>query len=141
MIRLVSACALLMALCLGAPSIAAAQSHTPARGTPERAAILGGLRPVIEAQLNPPVEFVVRTMNVSKGWAFVAVDPQRPGGGKIAFSSTRITDSSFYDGLTTYALLKFQSGRWHVIDKVIGPTDVAWEGWAKAYGAPGIIFP
>src|SRR5680860_882548 len=85
-----------------------AQPHTPARGTPERAAILDSLRPAIEAQLNPPVEFVVRTMNVSGGWAFVTVDPRRPGGGKIALNTTRISDPSFLDGLTTYALLKFQ---------------------------------
>lgn len=140
MTRLMSAFTLLIALCVFVPAASAQQPYTPARGTAERAAILNSLRPAIEAQLNPPVEFVVRNMSVANGWAFVTVDPQRPGGGKIAFSTTRITDTSFYDGLTTYALLKFQTGNWHVIDKVIGPTDVAWEGWAQAYGAPRAIF-
>lgn len=113
---------------------------TPARGSETRREILDAVRPVVEAQLHKPIQFVVNRMAVSKGWAFVALMPQRPGGKAIDISRTRLADEEFLDGVSTYALLKWDYGRWNLITSVIGPTDVAWAAWPKYFGAPKGIF-
>lgn len=132
-----------MALLFSLQQGLAQQVHTPARGTSERAAILDAVRPSLEAVLRPPVQFVVENMNVSQGWAFVTLLPQRPGGKKIDPLKTGLAkdwEHGFYDGLATYALLWFRNGRWNLVTSVIGPTDVAWEDWSYRYGAPKGIF-
>jgi len=117
--------------------------HTPERGSAERADILDAVRPAAEAVLHPPVEFVVAKMNVAQGWAFVRLEPQRPGGGRIDPAETRLAEDAAngaLDGLTTYALLWYRYGHWNLIAWVIGPTDVAWDPWPVWYGAPEAIF-
>lgn len=103
--------------------------YEPARGSLERKAILNAVRPLVEARLNPPVEFVVDWMRVGSGWAFVGLAPQRPGGGAIDLRQTTFSDQADYmDGTQTYGLLRYQYDRWNVIDYAIGPTDVFWHG-------------
>lgn len=109
---------------------AAAQSvYEPPRGSAERRDILDAIRPMVEARVGPPVEFVVSWMRSGAGWAFVNVNPQRPGGGKIdPFLTTFASQADYMDGLSTYALLRFQYDRWNLVDFVVGPTDVFWQG-------------
>ena len=102
--------------------------YSPKRGAAERKEVLNAIRPLVEARAGPPVEFVVDRLRIYKGWAFVVVNPQRPGGGKIDPNGKNYRLGQFQDGLHTYALLKFRYGRWNIIDFVIGPTDVFWEG-------------
>ena len=88
-----------------------------------------------------PVEFLVSSMRVSDGWAFCILEPQRPGGGAIDPAQTAYAgEAAFMDGLTVYALARHAHGRWHLIDSVTGPTDVAFEPWPRFYGAPAAIF-
>lgn len=122
------------------PAPAQAQGvYTPQRGSDERVQILNGIRPQVEGTLQMPVEFIVRTMNVTNGWAFVALDPQHPGGGRIDPNRTPL-DPMAHDGLTVYALLRDQGAGWETVDWVIGPGDVAWETWPADHGAPAILF-
>ncbi|MEO0978930.1 MAG: hypothetical protein AAFY24_16805 [Pseudomonadota bacterium] len=109
---------------------AAAQSvYEPPRGSAERRDILNAIRPMIEVRVGPPVEFVVSWMRSGAGWAFVNVNPQRPGGAKIdPFLTTFASQADYMDGLSTYALLRFQYDRWNLVDFVVGPTDVFWQG-------------
>jgi hypothetical protein len=95
-----------------------------AAASPERKAVLGALRPAIEAKLGPNVEFVVAVMRVEDGWAFVVADPQRKGGKPI--DGWRIFGEHFdnMDGLRLEAILRKQGGRWKVVDYGIGATDV-----------------
>lgn len=117
-------------LLLAAPlSVSAQAVHEPARGTAERAEILNALRPMLEARLGPPVEFVVDWMRSGNGWAFVQVSPQRPGGGAINLRQTTYAEQAEYmDGIGTFALLRLQYDRWNLIDFAVGPTDVFWQG-------------
>lgn len=117
-------------LLLASPVSAFAQAvHEPARGTAERSEILNALRPMVEARVGPPVEFVVDWMRSGSGWAFVQVSPQRPGGGTInLFQTTYANQADYMDGIVTYALLRFQYDRWNLIDFAVGPTDVFWQG-------------
>ncbi|KZM47688.1 hypothetical protein OA90_24810 [Labrenzia sp. OB1] len=103
--------------------------HEPARGTLERSELLNAVRPMLEARVGPPVEFVVDWMRSGNGWAFVQLSPQRPGGGVIDLSRTTFASNAEYmDGLLTIALLRHQYGRWNLIDFAVGPTDVFWHG-------------
>ncbi|MCK7615488.1 hypothetical protein [Roseibium sediminicola] len=117
---------MLLAATVSAPAQAV---HEPARGTAERAEILNALRPMLEARLGPPVEFVVDWMRSGNGWAFVQVSPQRPGGGAINLRQTTYAEQAEYmDGIATFALLRLQYDRWNLIDFAVGPTDVFWQG-------------
>lgn len=116
----------LMLIAIGAQ----AQSvHEPARGSAERKTVLNAVRPLLEARVGAPVEFVVDWMRVGGGWAFVGLAPQRPGGAAIDLRQTTYGEQSeWMDGLQTYALLRYQYDRWNLIDFAVGPTDVFWQG-------------
>ncbi len=90
----------------------------------ERRAMLDALRPAVEARLGPKVEFVVQTIRVEGGWAFVMAEPQRRGGGVI--DGRRIFGEDFgnMDGVTVTAVLKRQPRGWTVVEHAIGATDV-----------------
>ncbi len=124
-------------LTLPASSVFAGEIYEPKRGSSERKAILDALRPVMEARMRGPVEFVIRKLRVEDGWAFVVTDPQRPGGASINIRETAFADEADYmDGLTTYALLRHKNGVWRLFDHAIGPTDVFYEIWPQQFGAP-----
>ena len=121
--------ALLALAMLAAAAAAAAPAAAQVNGSAaapvnsaQRRAILDALRPTIVRELRSPVEFVVRRLGVEQGWALVIADPQRPGGGAI--DARHLPDAGERDGLTVYAVMRFQSGRWTVHDHVVGPTDV-----------------
>jgi hypothetical protein len=104
--------------------------YEPARGSKERRDIMDAMRPVIEAKLNPPVEFVVHDLRVLGNWAFAQVDPQRPGGGRIDIRRTMLRDfAEHLDGLRTEAILQRRNGRWYTVDHAIGATDVWFLTW------------
>lgn len=98
-------------------------SAQPLPGSRQREAILDALRPAVEAKLGPRVEFVVQTMRVRNGWAFVQAEPQRRGGGAIN-GRAYFSEWEHMDGLTTTAVLRYQIGRWNLVDHAIGATDV-----------------
>ena len=127
---------------LAAPLLVTAEPvRTPAPGTTERAAIMNGLRPLIENDMGKPIEFVVGSIKVADGFAFIRVTPQRPGGGAIAIRETIYSaDAEMMGGLVTYALLQQRGSAWSVLSYVVGPTDVAWTPWADQFGAPQSIF-
>ena len=118
-------------LCGLLATTAHAQSwYEPARGSQERRAIMDAMRPVIEAKLNPPVEFVVRDLRVLGNWAFAQVNPQRPGGGRIDLRRTMLrNDAPYLDSIRTEAILQRRNGRWFTIDHAIGATDVWFLTW------------
>lgn len=128
----ITAVLLFLVFCGGA---LAASIHTPERGSAERKAILDSLRPAMETSMRGPVEFVVNTMNVMDGWAFISVTPQLPGGGQIDLTQTGFAkDIGFMDGLQTFALSRFYQGHWHHVEHHVGPTDVSYEYWIQLYG-------
>ena len=122
---------LALAIIAALPGLAAAQVNGTAAAAPnsaQRRAILDALRPVIARELRSTVEFVVLRLGVEQGWALVIAEPQRPGGGAI--DGRHLPYYEDRDGLTVYAILRFQRGRWAVHDHVIGPTDVWFCGMA-----------
>jgi hypothetical protein len=126
-----------------APAVALAQAETPPKGSALRAAILDGLRPMVEAEVGKPVEFVVNEMRVLGEWAFVIATPQRPGGGPIPYAYTRYqaaVDAGAFDGQATALLRETPSG-WLVYEYSLGATDVVWLAWGERYPVPSEVFP
>lgn len=116
--------------------------YTPERNSPERKAIVDALRVPVQKQLKQPVIFRIDQMTVQKGFAFVRAYPQKPDGSAIDYTGTVYQDAidagAFDEGVI--GLLKNVSGRWRVIQYVLGATDVPWVDWDKKYKAPKGIF-
>lgn len=135
----------LIVLCLlsMSPGPAAADALTPPRGSPLRAAVLDGLRPMVEAEVGKPVEFVVRDLRIVGEWAFARVTPQRPGGGPIYYVYTRYqaaVDAGAFDDEVS-ALLRETPAGWLVYEYSLGATDVPWVEWRDYYPVPWEVFP
>lgn len=135
----------LVVLCLmvAGPKLAVADAFTPPRGSPLRTAVLDGVRPMVEAEVGKPVEFVVHYMGVAGEWAFVLLSPQRPGGGGIPYINTRYATAvaeGFFDNQVS-ALLRDTPAGWLVYEYNLGATDVPWVDWGDYYPVPWEVFP
>jgi hypothetical protein len=103
-------------------------AEPPRAHSAQRVAILNAIRPAIELELGRNVEFVPSCVQVWKGWAFVAAEPQRKGGKKI--DRRILPDWDNRDGLTVTALLQYRYGRWNLVGHAIGATDAWYDGQA-----------
>lgn len=130
-----------------APS-AVEQNRAPVRdvavGNPLRPLLMDVLRETIADDLGQPVQFVVDTLRAEhENWAFYAGQIQQPDGRPIDFSRTRYAEAieaQMFDGPTVFALFSYNNGQWRVVTFVVGPTDVAYAGWAEEYNAPAALF-
>ena len=81
--------------------------HTPAKGTPEREAIMEVLRAEVKKETGEDVVFVVNILKVHNGWAWVDVTPNRKNG------------TALYEGKES--LMHQEKGVWK--DKTLPPQD------------------
>lgn len=81
--------------------------HIPAKGTPEREAIMEVLRVEVKKETGEDVIFVVNLLKVHNGWAWVDVTPNRKDG------------TALYEGKE--ALMHQENGVWK--DKTLPPQD------------------
>lgn len=108
----------------------------------DRNAILDAARiPVVEELGKPPV-LVVRQLNRDGEWAFLFADMQQQGGAPFDYGGTRKAEAARqgFVSRSYAALLRKRESGWHVVEAAIGPTDLAWEGWAAKYGVPAKLF-
>lgn len=117
-------------------------AYTPAPNSPERAALMDTLRPVVAKDLEQKVIFVVDLLRVQGNWAFLRGKPRRPTGGRIDYRKTKyreaVKEGAFDDNV--HALFQKTGGVWKVVTWGIGATDVPYGGYWKQYGAPKAIF-
>jgi hypothetical protein len=136
--RAVMVCGLLFA----ATGFEAAAQVTPPRGSPLRAELMDALRPTVMAEIGGPIEFVVTDLRVLREWAYAYVRPQRPGGAPIDWSRTKfradMAQGTMSEGVM--ALLQHDGAGWRIIEYVIGPSDVAWDGWRQERRLPRRLF-
>ena len=135
--------AFLAAAMVAAPSAAGSQATTPAKGSALRTRLLDTVRPIAEAEVGKPVEFVVTDLNLLGEWAFLRAVIQRPGGGEIAYAYTRYQeayDAGAFDGQVV-ALLRLTPAGWLVYEYDLGATDVVWDDWDERYPVPREVFP
>ncbi|MBU9765283.1 hypothetical protein FR943_15700 [Mycobacterium sp. TNTM28] len=93
-------------------------------------------------QLGKPAELTTKTVNVVGEWAFVYGTIHGPGGTVFDYAGTPFAEAAAHGGKSrTYAgLFRHDGSSWRRVDSAVGPTDVAWEGWAGKYGAPQQAF-
>lgn len=112
--------------------------QTPPPGSVERQAMLAPVRTFAEGELGSPVEFVVRTLNVSGQYGFAFLQPMRPGGVRLdpdttpAAAKYHMTNGNldnFYCCETTAILQRRAGSGWALLDIRIGATDA----WYHAY--------
>jgi hypothetical protein len=119
------------------------QLHSPEDGSPEYEAILAALGVPVEEDLQQEVGFVVDSITVQDGYAFLQGRPVQADGAPIDYSQTvyqeAVEAGAFDDAI--FALLQWTDGSWNVLIYDIGATDVSWALWATDYGAPETIFP
>jgi hypothetical protein len=117
--------------------------YTPEKGSPERKAILDALRVPVEKELRQKIVFNIEHFNVRGNWAFISGDPQTGEGGKPDYRGTpyqEAIDAGMFDN-NFFALLRKTGGKWRVVARAIGCTDVCYATWWKDYKAPKAIFP
>ena len=131
-----------LAVAAVAVQAAVAQTVTPPPGSPLRTAILDALRPVVEAEVGPPVEFVIEQFNVLGEWAFVRARPQRKGGGAIPYTYSRyqaFVDAGSFSGRVT-ALLRQTPIGWLVYGYDLGAGHAVWVEWQGFFPVPPDVF-
>jgi hypothetical protein len=122
-----------------APAAHAEPIRTAAAGSAERAQIMDAIRPYVEKDFGAPVEFVVRGLNISGGYAVALLDAQRPGGRRIDIERTPLAAERYRSGMVDHmvdcchaeAILRRVKGRWRVVEAVAGSTDVWYTDWCR----------
>jgi hypothetical protein len=118
-------------LSLSSTVMAEQKITNPAAGTPERKAILDGMRSAVESQLQSELVFVVNDIRATSLWAFVNAKPQRKDGKPIDGKKIFGDAWQHMDGLTTTAILKKDGGKWTLVQHVIGATDIWWAEYCE----------
>ncbi|WP_078290349.1 hypothetical protein [Mycobacterium sp. D16R24] len=137
---------LVLLVCAGlltAPLAAADPGATPVDPTsPEAAVILAPALADVTAQLGKPVRLDVRSLKSADGWVFLWSAMQEPDGSPIDYTGTPFAEASAHGVLSKkyVALLHQDEQGWALVDKRVGPSDIAWAGWGAQYGAPAAIF-
>lgn len=121
----------------------AQSAYTPEKGSPERKAILDALRIPVERELKQKIVFVADNFKVQGTWAFVGGSPQNASGGEPDYRGTIYFEAK-KDGIfdnNFFALLRKSGGKWRVVTRAIGCTDVCYADWWRTHKAPKAIFP
>jgi hypothetical protein len=81
------------------------------------------------------IEFVVNELRVVADWAYVNARPRRPCGRPIDWRPTKFRQASEAGAMSNLllALRRREGADWKVVECVIGPTDVVWEGWIEPH--------
>ncbi|ALR13131.1 hypothetical protein BST43_09655 [Mycobacteroides saopaulense] len=126
-----------------APAAAADPVATPVDpSSPDGAVLVAPALADATAQLGKPVRLDVRSLKAADGWAFLWSAMKEPGGEPIDYAGTPFAEASANGVLSKkyVALLHQDEQGWALVDKRLGPSDVAWAGWSAQYGAPAAIF-
>jgi len=135
-----------LAVCIVAAPVYAGPT-TPPPGSAERKAICDALRMPVMKEFGVKPVFVVQTLVVMDGWAFMAAGLQREDGTayNVEEAHRQRTGegdalSRPFDGDDMYGLLRKANGRWKVMACAVSPTDVAYADWRTRFGAPKAVF-
>jgi hypothetical protein len=118
------------------------QLYTPARDTPERRAIMDAARVPIAGAVGLPVIFVVQNLNSDGHWAYLQAVPHNPDNSPIDWRGSALArewEAGFMSDIAM-VLLRRTGPDWHVVEWVMGPTDVAWIDWQARHDLPVRLF-
>lgn len=116
--------------------------YTPDSGSPERKAIMDGLRTRVRSVLKKPVMFRVGSLRVKDGWAVVSAELLKPDGTAFDWSGTRYERAwrrgdDFEGGVQ--ALLRKRGNTWQVLDYGLDATDYAMGEACRKRGCPAAL--
>lgn len=123
--------------------ISAQAVYTPEKGSAERKSILDVLRVPVEREMKQKIVFVADNFRVQGMWAFVGGSIQTPSGGDPDLAGTPYAEAAEAGAFDNnfFGLLKKTGGKWKVVARAVGCTDVCYADWWKQYKAPKAIFP
>ena len=137
-----SACFLLLSQLLSAQ----VSPNEVGPGTALRKTLLNTIRTPTEAELGQKVEFMVDAVLAKGNWAFASGQLQQPGGKALDIALFKDKDyrEMAKEGLfdrNFQALLQKKQGKWVIVKRALGCTDVCWLDWKSIKGVPEDIFP
>ncbi|HTK37076.1 MAG TPA: hypothetical protein VL325_01175 [Pyrinomonadaceae bacterium] len=134
---------IMVTFCLGLIGVSAQTASHPEKGSSERTALLNTLRGPVETELKQKIVFVVHDLNVQGNWAFVNGSLQTPDGSRPDFKITKYRQNEENGALDSdvQALFRKTGGKWKIVTKAIGCTDVCYVDWWRRFKAPKTIFP
>lgn len=117
------------------------------KGDPLRKTILDIIRTPTSAELGQKIEFVVSSMMVKGDWALTYGMLQQPAAKPL--DKAKFVDKGYKEaskeGLfddNFQALLQKKNGKWVIVKRALGCTDVCWLGWRdEVKGVEKAIFP
>ena len=116
----------------------------PPVGSPQRKAILDGLRVPVEMKLGFPVIFVVSELRVAGHYAFLLGKPYHAGSrAPVDWRKTPFREefeSDVFSGEIVALLEEGAQGAWAPIELVWGPTDVCYLDWPEKHRLPKALF-
>lgn len=99
----------------------------------------------IASQLNgKQTRLQVKSQRTSGPWQFLWATMQEPNGDPIDYRGTAKEAAAAHGAASANYVALFRrdaDGAWNKVVSRVGPTDVAWVGWDKQYGAPSDLFP
>jgi hypothetical protein len=106
------------------------------------APILDAALDVLERELGKPARLRVRRVNDAGGHAFVYAHILDRDGRLIDYTGTPFAEAASNGGksFTYAALLGVRGERWTVLEHAVGPTDLAWQGWADRHQVSPALF-
>ena len=133
----------ILVLVFGVINTSAQAVAHPEKGSKERAALLDTLRGPVETELKQKIVFVVHDLNVQDNWAFLNGGLQTVDGGRPNFKITKYRENEENGAMDddVQALFKKTGGKWKIVEKAIGCTDVCYVDWWRRFKAPKTIFP
>jgi hypothetical protein len=127
-------------------SVFAQKIYTPAVGSAERKSILDGIRTPSQKELGQSIQFKVGTFNVLGDWCFLLATIQQANGKDIDIKKIADKDLIMGEGKDAFfenniqVVLKKSKGRWTIVRRVLGCTDVCWSDWYVDLKAPKAVF-
>lgn len=75
-------------------------------------------------------------------WVFLTAQLQDAAGKRFDYAGTDQHEAAQAGGISSLvaALLRREGSGWKLVELAVGPTDVAWQGWAAAHKAPAQLF-
>ncbi|WP_333572817.1 hypothetical protein [Sphingomonas sp.] len=108
----------------------------------DRAAIIDVAHQAIARRIGKTPRLLVRTLGHQGDWVFLVATMQDKAGRPISYAGTPLA-SAEAEGMVSkdyVALFRRAGNGWRLVEEALGPTDVAWAGWAAKHGAPSSIF-
>ncbi|MBL6431484.1 MAG: hypothetical protein HPM95_11240 [Alphaproteobacteria bacterium] len=126
---------MIRALCRGFPpadldrSRASRKTLRTGTGKQERKDLMNAIRPLVEARVYPPVEFVIDRLRVSGNWASPSSRRNGREANRLTCREQRCASRrTIWTGSPPMPCFVRAYGRWNIVDYAIGPTDVFWSG-------------